>query len=328
MRSIGPAWAAFLSSLILAVLAQARPALAQAPGTTHHVQASLVADSTAIAPGQTIHVALRQQIEPHWHTYWRNSGDSGEPTDLKWDLPGGWQAGGFTWPTPRRLPVGPLMNYGYEGDVLLPMTLTAPAAAKPGQPVTLKAKARFLVCAEICVPEDADLTLTLPVTAGPAPADLNWAPQIAKVLAEAPKPGLLSATFRPKGESVALAVTGAPLKGANAAGAYFYPYAATVIDHARPEAIERGPDGLTLTMASGYDFQGGKTPASLAGVLAVGGQAYEITATPGPPMPGASGLGPAAPAALGPDARTGVSSGASGPVMSDVAGGGAPDLGL
>jgi thiol:disulfide interchange protein DsbD len=290
MRLFGPLGAGLLGSLALAFLAG--PTLAQAPGATHHVKASLVADSTGIAPGRTIHVALRQQIEPHWHTYWRNSGDSGEPTEIKWDLPGGWQAGGFTWPAPKRLPVGPLMNYGYEGEVLLPMTLTAPASATPGQLVTLKAKARFLVCADICVPEDADLSLTLPVGAGPAPAEPQLGALIDKALAQAPKPGLLSAAFQPKGPSVALAATGAPLKGADLAGAYFYPYAATVIDHAKPENIERGPDGLTLTMTAGYDFQGGKTPASLAGVLAVGGKAYEVSAAPGAPPPGASGLGP------------------------------------
>jgi thiol:disulfide interchange protein DsbD len=290
MRLFGPLGAGLLGSLALAFLAE--PTLAQAPGATHHVKASLVADSTGIAPGRTIHVALRQQIEPHWHTYWRNSGDSGEPTEIKWDLPGGWQAGGFTWPAPKRLPVGPLMNYGYEGEVLLPMTLTAPASATPGQLVTLKAKARFLVCADICVPEDADLSLTLPVGAGPAPAEPQLGALIDKALAQAPKPGLLSAAFQPKGPSVALAATGAPLKGADLAGAYFYPYAATVIDHAKPENIERGPDGLTLTMTAGYDFQGGKTPASLAGVLAVGGKAYEVSAAPGAPPPGASGLGP------------------------------------
>jgi len=290
--------AGLLSSLALAMLAA--PALAQAPGTTHHVQASLVADAAGVAPGQTIHVALRQVIEPHWHTYWRNSGDSGEPTEIKWDLPGGWEAGGFVWPTPRKLPVGPLMNYGYEGEVLLPMTVTAPAGATPGQPVTLKAKARFLVCAEICVPEDADVTLSLPVTPGPAAADPKWGPKIAQVLADAPKPGLLNAVFQPKGPNVALAVTGTALKGADLAGAYFYPFAATVIDHAKPEPIERGPDGLTLTLASGYDFQGGKQPASLTGVLAVGGKAYEIAAAPGVPPPGASGLGPPpAPVAAG-----------------------------
>ena len=278
-----------LLTALFVALTMALPAAAQ---PVKHVQAELVAEAQGIAPGQTIHVALRQQIEKGWHTYWRNSGDSGEATRIAWTLPAGWQASGFTWPAPRRLPVGPLMNYGYEGEVLLPVAITAPAAAKPGQTVQLAAKAQFLVCAEICVPEDASLTLALPVAAGPAPADPKWAPAIAQTLAAAPKPAGLAAAFQPHGTTVALAVTGPAIKAADKAGAYFYPFDATVIDHAKPQAIEQGPDGLTLTLTSGYAFQGGKAPATMAGVLAVGGKAYEISAGPSAPPSGASGLGP------------------------------------
>ncbi len=91
---------------------------------------------------------------------------------------------------------------------------------------------------------------------------------------------------------MALAITGPAVKGADMANAYFFPFESTVIDHAKPQAIERGPEGLTLTLAPGYGFQGGKSPAGLAGVLAVGDKAYEIAATPGAPPAGASGLGP------------------------------------
>jgi len=146
--------------LALGVLVVGSPVVAQ-PGPARHVTAELVSERQGIAPGETIHVALRQQIQKGWHTYWRNSGDSGEATRIKWDLPAGWQTSDFVWPAPRRLPVGPLMNYGFEGEVLLPVALTAPANARPGEKVNLQAKASFLVCAEICVPEDANLTLAL-----------------------------------------------------------------------------------------------------------------------------------------------------------------------
>jgi thiol:disulfide interchange protein DsbD len=184
------------------------------------------------------------------------------------------------------------MNYGYEGDVLLPVALTAPANARPGEKVSLNARASFLVCAEICVPEDADLSLTLPVTATTAPQDPKWGDQIEMVLMAAPKPAALTAAFQPGPKGVSLAVTGAVLKGADLADAYFYPFESTVIDHAARQAIERGPEGLTLTLAPGYGFQGGRTPQALAGLLALDGRAYEITAAPGAPPPGASGLGP------------------------------------
>jgi thiol:disulfide interchange protein len=284
----------FLAGLLLA-LAMTIPAFAQTgpqTGPARHVTAELVAERQGIAPGETIHVALRQQIQKGWHTYWRNSGDSGEATRITWELPAGWQAGDFTWPAPRRLPVGPLMNYGYEGEVLLPVALTAPATAKSGDKVTLKAQASFLVCAEICVPEDDTLSLTLPVTATPAQPDPKWGGEIDRTLAAAPKPAGLAAVFQPRPAGVALAVTGPAVKGADMADAYFFPFESTVIDHAKPQAIERGPEGLTLTLAPGYGFQGGKSPAGLAGVLAVGDKAYEVAATPGAPPPGASGLGP------------------------------------
>jgi thiol:disulfide interchange protein DsbD len=266
-------------------------ALAQ-PVNTGHLTAELVSATQGIAPGQTIHVALRQKIQKGWHTYWRNAGDSGEATTVKWALPAGWTASGFTWPTPHRLPVGPLTNYGYEDEVLLPVALTAPAGAKPGSTVTLKAAAAFLVCADICIPENADLTLQLPVTDAPAPADPKWGPAIEKTLAEAPKPAGLTGAFEKQGQVVKLAITGTALKGADLAEAYFFPFAGTVIDHAKPQAIERGPEGLTLTISPGYDFQSPTPPKELAGVLSVGGKAYEVTAAPGPLPAAAAGLGP------------------------------------
>lgn len=263
------------------------------PVNTGHLKAELVAATQGVAPGQTIHVALRQQIQKGWHTYWRNAGDSGEATRIKWSLPAGWSASDFTWPTPHRLPVGPLVNYGYEGEVLLPVSLTAPADLKPGQTVSLKAAAAFLVCAEVCVPEDANLTLALPVTDGPAPPDPKWGPAIQKTLAQAPRPAGLTAAFEKQGEAVKLAIAGPALKGADVAGAYFYPYSGTVIDHARPQPIERGPEGLTLTLAPGYAFQAPQPPQEMAGVLALSdGAAYEVDAAPGPLPPAASGLGP------------------------------------
>ena len=283
----------------LGLLAFALPAVAQAPKP--HVQASLVADAEGISPGGTIHVALRQVIETGWHTYWRNSGDSGQATEIEWSLPQGFTAGDIVWATPGQHMTGPLMNYGYQDEVLLPIPLTAPKTAKVGEAVTLKAKVYLLVCADVCVPEDADVSLTLPVTAKPAGADLQWGAAIAKALADAPKPAGLSAVFAPAKSGLSLAITGEALKGADLAGAYFYPYSPTVLDHAKPQAIERGPDGLTLTLAPpAAGYAEGKPPTELAGVLALKGKAYEITASPGAAPAGASGLGaPAAPAAAG-----------------------------
>jgi thiol:disulfide interchange protein DsbD len=267
----------------------ARPAPA-APVSTGHVTVELVADAAGVAPGGTLHVALRQTITPGWHTYWRNPGDSGEATTLAWTLPAGWRASDIVWAPPKKLPIGPLMDYGYEGEVLLPVTLSAPASARPGQSVLLKARVDYLVCKDICVPEGADLTLLTPVTPGPAPADSTWAGPIAAALGAAPKSAGLKAALTP-GAGLKLSLTGAAIKGGQFPDAYFYPYDSTVIDHAQPQTIDRGPDGLTLTLAPGSAFKTGKPPASIAGLLSFGGRTVEITATVGPPLAGAGGLG-------------------------------------
>jgi thiol:disulfide interchange protein/DsbC/DsbD-like thiol-disulfide interchange protein len=283
--------AAFVLALVLGVGLGAHPAQA-APVDTGHLEAELVPDARGIAPGETIHVALRQKIQNHWHTYWRNAGDSGEATRITWTLPPGWSAGEIVWPAPRRLPVGPLVNYGYEGEVLLPVPITAPADARAGQRVVLKAAADFLVCSEICVPERAELALELAVTAGPAQADPKWGRAIRQTLAQAPKPAGLSAAFMRQGAAVKLAIAGPLLRSADVSDAYFFPFAGGVIDHARPQPIERGPEGLTLTLTPGFAFQQDGGPKALAGVLSLGATAYEVNAEHGPPPAGASGLGP------------------------------------
>ncbi|HET9206299.1 MAG TPA: protein-disulfide reductase DsbD domain-containing protein, partial [Burkholderiaceae bacterium] len=99
---------------------------------TDEVQAQLVAHAPeGVAAGKPLWLGLLLRHAPQWHTYWKNPGDSGLPTTLAWKLPTGVSAGAIEWPTPQRLPIGPLMNYGYEGTVLLPVPLTVTSAFKP-----------------------------------------------------------------------------------------------------------------------------------------------------------------------------------------------------
>ena len=145
---------------------------------TPHVEAELIARQTAIVSGQPLEVALRLRIIEHWHTYWQNPGDSGLPTKLKWKLPAGFSAGAIAWPYPKKLPLGPLMNFGYEGEALHLVTIETPKNLSPGEKITLSAAASWLVCADVCIPEDGEVSLTLPVvaantTATPDPRWLN-----------------------------------------------------------------------------------------------------------------------------------------------------------
>jgi len=259
---------------------------------TQHVEADLLSETTGAAPGSTLYVALRQKIVPGWHTYWRNPGDAGQATALTWTLPAGWTAGDIVWPAPERYIAGPLMNYVFSDEVYLPIPITVPADAKPGQSVTLKAAADWLVCKDVCVPEDATLSIDVPVIAAPA-MDPKVGKAIADTLAAAPKPAGLKAAFSVDATSIRLSITGDGVKGQDVSHAYFFPYNGAVIEQIKPQSAERGPDGLTMILAPGYDFQHGKPPATLDGVIELSpGHGYEVSATPGAPLAGASGTTP------------------------------------
>jgi thiol:disulfide interchange protein len=142
--------------------------VAAAPSVkTEHVEAELVTDKSSAQPGKPALVGLKLRMTPAWHTYWKNPGDSGLPTKIQWILPEGWKASEIQWPYPQPIPVGPLMNYGYEDEVVLLSELTPPADARPG-PASVKAKADWLVCKDICIPEKGELDIVIAVAPGVA----------------------------------------------------------------------------------------------------------------------------------------------------------------
>ncbi len=181
------AWMAALAVALAAVLGSA----AAQPVTTPHVTAELVAERSAVRPGQPIRIGLRLQHQPHWHTYWRNAGDSGMPTSLSWTLPAGSQIDEIVWPVPRRLWIGPLVNYGFEGELLLPQVYMPPADARAGSTLKLQAVANWLVCRLVCIPETVTLTLQLPVVSaagGVTPGGTEHAALFERAAAEQPVP--------------------------------------------------------------------------------------------------------------------------------------------
>ncbi len=158
-------WGRVFAALALAATALGFSPVQAAPVKTEHVTAELVAERSAVHPGESLQIGLRLNHIPHWHTYWRNPGDSGLPTTVQLTLPLGASAGEIEWPTPKRLPIGPLVNYGYEDELLLPLRFTAPNSALPGSTLTVRAQANWLVCKDVCIPENATLELQLPVVA-------------------------------------------------------------------------------------------------------------------------------------------------------------------
>lgn len=268
-----------IAALVAALLGFAvGPAWAEAaPVKTEHMEVELAPQTAAAIPGSSVYVALRHKVEKGWHTYWRNPGDAGQATRIQWTLPEGWRAGEIVWPTPQRYFIGSLMNYVYEGDVYLPVPIEVPADAKPGQTVKITAAASFLVCADVCVPEDATVSLDLPVAAASG-LHPRFGEAVTKTLAAAPKPEGFRAAFALTDGKLRLGVTADALKGVDVSQAYFYPYEGGVLDHAEPQMAERGTGGVTLTLpiAGGY-----KAPDQLTGVLSLGDRAYVVEAAPG-----------------------------------------------
>jgi thiol:disulfide interchange protein/DsbC/DsbD-like thiol-disulfide interchange protein len=164
-------------------------ALSAAPIKTPHAEVELIAAQTALVAGQSARIGLSIKHAPHWHTYWKNPGDSGYPTKVTWALPAGFSVSEFDWPAPKRLATGPIVNFGYEGEVLLPLTVTVPTTIEPGTPITLKGKAEWLVCKDVCIPEEGDVSLVLPAIARPiAPMTETGAAKIRFDATDAAKP--------------------------------------------------------------------------------------------------------------------------------------------
>jgi thiol:disulfide interchange protein len=251
------------------------PAFAQVDAGAK-VHARLIAEREAVEPGGTVTVALELATRPGWHTYWINPGDAGAPTEIKWNLPPGWRAGAIQWPAPQAEAVGPLMDYGYEGKPWLLVDITAPKDAAPGV-VTLQAQASWLVCAEVCVPEDANVNLQLGVGNPSLPPDTDFAAARAKLPVKSPWPMRTAA-----GAALDLFVQAEPLARAHPARAEFFPLAPGRINGIAPQALGFADDGVVLRLQKGKKAFSGALQGVLVLTSADGStQALQVDAMPG-----------------------------------------------
>ena len=232
------------------VLGGPTPLLAN-PVSTKHVQAELGSVVATIEPGASFWVMLRLRMQPGWHTYWRNPGDSGLAPAIDWVLPDGFEIGDMVWPYPERIRVGPLMNYGYEGEVSLLTQLTAPGTLAPGQVILLRAQATWVVCAEICVPETVTLDLRLPVSPGQAQADARWMAVYAQVQPTLPQPARWEVVFSRTPDRLTLSVAAPDVAATRLAEVTFFPLVYGLIDHAAPQQVSATDQGLQITLRRG-----------------------------------------------------------------------------
>ena len=284
----------WLVGALLAALAQ--PAQALGPS---HVKASLVAENEWIEPGKPITVGLRLQMESGWHTYWKNPGDAGLPPKVTWRLPDGFVAGPIEWPAPLRIPAPPLMSYGYEGEVLLPIVLETPSHLQPGTEVVLAGRANWVECKDVCIPGRAEVELTLPVRAEPLPSPGAGSPFVDARRRQPASPegwGLEAATASGK-----ILVSFKPPSGGAVEDAYFFAAEPGTVDHSAPQALHPGAPRHRLDVALAANRS--EPLRRISGVLSAQGSAIlvdipvtELAAVPPPPTPPASTSG--LPAAL------------------------------
>ncbi len=238
---------------------------------TDNVEARLVVSTTAVAPGDTITVGLHKIIREGWHTYWVNPGDAGEPTRIDWDVPRGVVAGEFIWPLPHKITLQDVItNYGYEGELLLPMRVSLPDTLTPGETLTLRGRATWLVCEEICIPEEARLELSLPVVAGTPAPDPIWAPRLDVAIEAAPRPDGYEASLTRDGDRVRLAVAspslGALARAKDIRKIDFFPFSGSVIDHNAPQPVRLHDRGVAMELTPAKQLAEDLIP--VGGVLA------------------------------------------------------------
>ncbi len=239
------------SSALLAgvvVYAQSAPAntFNTEPVQAPHLSVQLVSARDVIHPGGSLQAGLYFKMDKGWHVYWLNAGDSGEPPKITWTMPEGLTADAMQFPAPQRLPLGPLMDYGYEGEVVFPILLHGADSLKVGTSLEGSAKVSWLVCREVCIPGKAELKLPIAVADAGTPG---------KVLAQAliqswqqklplPLPSDAKATWTPTAAGFSVRV----LTGKPEISAQFFPYEESQIDNAAKQQVRPLKNGIQIEL--------------------------------------------------------------------------------
>ncbi|AXC14842.1 Cytochrome c-type biogenesis protein DsbD, protein-disulfide reductase [Acidisarcina polymorpha] len=285
MRLHGKTHYIWLAQVLLALTcsagAQAPPAkvldstgAVQAP----HLSVQLITAKDVIHPGDSLHAGLYFKLDKGWHVYWSNAGDSGEPPAIRWTLPTGITADPMQFPTPQRLPLGPLMDYGYEGEVVFPILLHAAASLPPGALPAAAAKVNWLVCREVCIPGKAELTLPLTVAAAGNPGKDTSQALIQSYQQKLPQPlppdAKASFAATPTGFSVVMKT------GRQESSAQFFPYDQSQIDNPAKQLIKPLKDGIQLDIKKDENLK--TTLSALHGLVVFpDGRSYDVQFQPG-----------------------------------------------
>lgn len=261
--------------MLAAVCTCAAPVAMAAPtAPVPHGTVTLVAERASLTPQQETWLGLHFVLEPGWHTYWQNAGDAGTAPKLTWKLPPGFQAGPISWPTPSRLPVSKLMDYGYEKEVTLLVPIRGSGTAQPAASAEVSVQVSVVVCKDLCIPGKAQVSMNLPVkAAAPAPSTVNAA-VFAAARSRLPKAAPAGWNIRAsdsKGEFLLAAQT-----GKQPTHAAFFPQDEEQIDNPSPQTVDAAANGFRMHLKKSPDLQ--KPISRLRGVLDIDGTGYSIDA--------------------------------------------------
>ena len=236
---------------------------------TDYMDTEFIAEMNSIQPGQPFWVALRMKMDEHWHTYWRNPGDSGLPTEIEWTLPEGFKAGEIQWPYPQKIVLEMLATYGHEGEIFLMTEITPPTTLSINQQIDIHAYATWLVCDEICLPGESNYTITLPVKNESSEADKKWTDAFAEAREKLPVSiDEWKIAFSLTDSTVLLHATPPVWFTGSLSEVAFYPFEESLIDYVSPQQLHHTAEGYLLTMERSIYMP--SSPKKVEGVLMSG----------------------------------------------------------
>ena len=244
-----------------------RPALAQ---NASHVKVELISETSTIQPGGAVTVGLYFKMQKGWHVYWENPGDSGQSPTLQWSLPEGFTVGEVIWPTPKKISLPSLADYGYTNEVLLMVPLQAPTSLKPGHMVRLSATAHWLVCQEICIPGSAQMNLRFGVSKK-APKKSRNAFLFQKARKQVPQP--MPDEWKADGSIGAKEIRLSFDTGKKYTKALFFPLGPNQVENAKPQKFEAAGSSFRLILKRSDQLL--ENIKTLEGVLTVGDKKSE-----------------------------------------------------
>jgi len=249
------------------------PEIARAQlATANHARIELLSEESSFRPGQTLWVGLFFQLDSGWHIYWQNPGDSGEPPTVQWALPKGFRAGAIRWPVPIRLGSKTVVDYGYEGQVLLMLPVQTPPNSSAAR-TSIGATVRYLVCREICIPARAQASLDIPVAKDTATHFSVSRELFQKTRALFPRaaPSAWKISVASHRDEFIISVEG----GSASPTALFLPLDSDVIENSKPQTVESTRHGFSITLQKSTLLE--KPVSTLRGVLVLEpGLAYRV----------------------------------------------------